>query len=178
MNWRVVGTMVILPCTVLVLIPAAILRVSRNTKLAADLAGCNQIELWAGIFLGAAGLILMLWTVSLFTKVGRGTPVPWNPPKRLVVQGPYRHVRNPMITGVLLVLLAEALIFQSWPLACWMAVFLIGNALYFPLVEERALVQRFGSEYVLYLNNVPRWIPRRKPWHIPGQGEPERSQLE
>jgi len=112
MNWRVLGAMVILPCTGLVLIPAAILRLSRNTKLAADLAGCNQIELWAGIFVGAAGLILMLWKVSLFSKVGRGTPAPWNPPKRLVVQGPYRHVRNPMITGVLL---AEALIFQSWP---------------------------------------------------------------
>jgi protein-S-isoprenylcysteine O-methyltransferase Ste14 len=69
-----------------------------------------------------------------------------------------------MITAVLLVLLAEALFAQSWPLGGWMVVFLAGNAVYFPLVEEKDLERRFGNEYLAYRENVPRWLPRLKPW--------------
>jgi protein-S-isoprenylcysteine O-methyltransferase Ste14 len=69
-----------------------------------------------------------------------------------------------MITGVLLMLAAEALLWRSWALALWGIVFFLGNALYFPLVEERALVRRFGDDYREYAANVPRWIPRRQAW--------------
>jgi protein-S-isoprenylcysteine O-methyltransferase Ste14 len=119
----------------------------------------------AGAFL--AGFGLMLWTVTLFLRFGRGTPAPWDPPKDLVVRGPYRHVRNPMISGVLLTLLAEALFSQSWPLAAWMGVFFIANAVYLPCVEEKRLARRFGDAYVVYRDNVPRWIPRLTPWNPP-----------
>jgi protein-S-isoprenylcysteine O-methyltransferase Ste14 len=81
-----------------------------------------------------------------------------------VVRGVYRYVRNPMITGVHLVLLGEALITASLPL---FGLFLIGgviNAVYIPLVEERGLVKRFGDEYLIYKRNVPRWVPRLTPW--------------
>jgi protein-S-isoprenylcysteine O-methyltransferase Ste14 len=69
-----------------------------------------------------------------------------------------------MITGVLLMLSAEALLLQSWPIAAWMMLFFIGNAIYFPLVEEKGLEKRFGNEYRDYKANVPRWIPRLRPW--------------
>lgn len=74
------------------------------------------------------------------------------------------YVRNPMITGVLFMLSAEAMLFQSWPLALWMGIFFMGNAIYFPLVEEKGLEKRFADDYRRYKANVPRWIPRLHPW--------------
>ena len=68
-----------------------------------------------------AGFALWVWTVRLFARIGRGTLAPWDPTERLVVEGPYAHVRNPMITGVLAVLLGEALIFGSTAIAIWAA---------------------------------------------------------
>jgi len=100
-------------------------------------------------------------------RFGQGTPAPWNPPKKLVVRGPYRHVRNPMITSVLFVLLAEALLLRSWPLAGWLIIFFLANAIYFPLVEERGLVRRFGEDYLQYKRHVPRWLPKVTPWTLP-----------
>jgi protein-S-isoprenylcysteine O-methyltransferase Ste14 len=78
--------------------------------------------------------------------------------------GPYRFVRNPMILGVLLFLLAESIFFESWLLFGWMIIFFMGNAIYFPLVEERGLEERFGRDYRRYKEQVPGWIPRLKPW--------------
>ena len=76
-----------------------------------------------------------------------------------------------MITGALLLLLAEALFFLSWPLAAWMILFFVGNAIYFPFVEEKGLEKRFGDPYLKYKASVPRWIPRLKPWEMPEGGE-------
>ena len=69
-----------------------------------------------------------------------------------------------MITSVLLVLLAEALLLRSWPIVAWMVVFFAGNAVYLPFVEEKDLERRFGNTYLAYKENVPRWIPRLRPW--------------
>jgi protein-S-isoprenylcysteine O-methyltransferase Ste14 len=110
------------------------------------------------------GLALVAWTVALFATVGRGTLAPWDPTSRLVVVGPYRHVRNPMISGVLSVLLGEAALFASLPLLFWFAAVFAVNAVYFPLVEEPGLRRRFGDEYDGYKANVPRWLPRLRPW--------------
>jgi protein-S-isoprenylcysteine O-methyltransferase Ste14 len=96
----------------------------------------------------------------LFARVGEGTLAPWDPTRKLVVRGPYRHVRNPMITGVLAILLGEAALFGSWPLLVWAFGFFALNAIYMPLVEEPGLVRRFGDDYVRYRRNVPRWLPR------------------
>ena len=79
--------------------------------------------------------------------------------------GPYRHVRNPMITGVALLLAAQALWAGSWILAAWLAIFLGVNHAFFLLVEEPGLVARFGEGYRVYTMHVPRWMPRRTPWH-------------
>jgi protein-S-isoprenylcysteine O-methyltransferase Ste14 len=98
--------------------------------------------------------------VRLFATVGESTLAPWDPTHRLVVLGPYRHVRNPMITGVISMLLGEAALLGSWPLLAWALGFFGVNAIYMPLVEEPGLVRRFGDDYVRYRQNVPRWLPR------------------
>ena len=112
----------------------------------------------------AAGVALVAWTATLLARVGRGTIAPWDPTSRLVVLGPYRHVRNPMISGVLAILLGEAAIFASVPLLLWFAGVFAVNALYLPLVEEPGLRKRFGADYDAYRASVPRWLPRLSPW--------------
>ena len=110
------------------------------------------------------GLILFCWTVLLFASAGRGTLAPWDPTQRLVVRGPYQHVRNPMISGVLAILLGEAALLGSIPLFCWFLLFFALNQLYIPRFEEPGLEDRFGEEYHLYKQYVPRWIPRLTGW--------------
>ena len=114
-----------------------------------------------------AGLVLLVKTISLFATIGRGTLAPWDPTHKLVIRGVYRYVRNPMISGVLCILLGEATIFGSLPLFYWFVFFLLGNLIYMPLVEERDLERRFGADYTFYRQNVPRWIPRSRPWDAP-----------
>lgn len=114
------------------------------------------------------GLVLFVSTVGLFARVGKGTLAPWDATRRLVVRGVYRHVRNPMIVGVMCVLLGEATLLGSLPLLGWFALFLLANALYIPLVEEPGLERRFGTDYRFYKRNVPRWIPRLRPWRRRG----------
>jgi protein-S-isoprenylcysteine O-methyltransferase Ste14 len=93
--------------------------------------------------------------------------VGWGLPARLVVEGPYRHVRNPMITAVGCLLAGEAVLLGSPPLAFWLGAFALVNALYLPLVEEPGLARRFGAQYEAYRANVPRWLPRARPWSQP-----------
>jgi protein-S-isoprenylcysteine O-methyltransferase Ste14 len=156
----------LLPFMVTVVVPATILL----------LTGPDTFDLWQSYpatrvalpILGGAficlGLVLMVASMRLFVTVGQGTLAPWNPTQRLVVQGVYRHVRNPMIAGVFFVLLGEAILAASLPLLIWFIAFVIGNAIYIPLAEEPGLVERFGDDYLAYRQNVPRWIPRLWPW--------------
>ncbi|HEX3068855.1 MAG TPA: isoprenylcysteine carboxylmethyltransferase family protein, partial [Thermoanaerobaculia bacterium] len=78
--------------------------------------------------------------------------------------GPYRYVRNPMIAGVILIIIAESLLFRSLSLAEWAAAFFVINAIYFPLIEEPQLESRFGEEYRRYKRHVRRFVPRIQPW--------------
>ena len=117
-----------------------------------------------GCLLLVVGVALVSVTIHHFATRGRGTLAPWDPPRRLVISGIYRYMRNPMITGVAFVLLGESLVFASAALTVWAAVFILANALYIPLVEEPALLRRFGTEYDSYRTHVPRWLPRRSAW--------------
>ena len=117
-----------------------------------------------GLTLFALGLMLLVETGALLTEVGEGTLAPWDPTRRLVVEGIYRHVRNPMISGVLAMLLGEALLTRSWLVLAWAALFTVVNLVYTPRVEEPRLVRRFGAPYEHYRQHVPRWLPRRTPW--------------
>jgi protein-S-isoprenylcysteine O-methyltransferase Ste14 len=164
MHRGLVKTIVVLPGTVLVLIPAVLLAIAPATKSRPGFTSPTSIWFWLALPAAIIGLALSVWTVRLFVKFGKGTPAPWDPPNRLVIRGPYRYVRNPMIIGVLLMLLAEATLFQSWPIAIWMMVFFLGNMIYFPLGEEKDLERRFGDAYRSYRTHVPRWIPRLRPW--------------
>ena len=171
MYWRLIKTIIVLPGNVLVLIPAVILWVARETAFSAALVTADRPFFWLALVAGSIGVGLAVWTVTIFIKFGQGTPAPWDPPKKFIVRGPYRHVRNPMIIGVLLLLTAEALMLQSWPIAGWMIVFFIGNAIYFPLVEEKGLEKRFGREYRQYKAHVHRWTPRIRAWKQAHNGE-------
>jgi protein-S-isoprenylcysteine O-methyltransferase Ste14 len=154
-----------LPVLVTLLIPAAILLRTRGSlSPRAWLRPRRRLAVGAGALLAATGLTLGARTVWLFATRGRGTLAPWNPPQRLVVRGVYRHVRNPMISGVVAILLGEALIFGSWPLFLWACLFFAINAIYIPLSEEPGLEKRFGDAYRRYKRHVPRWRPRLRPW--------------
>lgn len=153
---RQLRAVALLPGVVTVLVPLLVLLI----------AGASMTVLSAllGLVLIVAGFSLWLWTVQLFARIGEGTLAPWDPPQHLVVEGPYRHVRNPMITAVLAVLAGEAVFFWSLPLLIWFAFFFVSNYIVFRLFEEPQLERRFGDEYSEYKRNVPRWLPRRSPW--------------
>ena len=110
------------------------------------------------------GLALFFAALPRFAFEGRGTLAPWDPPRHLVVQGPYRFVRNPMISGVVLVLAGEAMLLRSRPHTLWALAFLALNLVYIPLLEEPLLRLRFGNAYREYCRHVPRIFPRIRPW--------------
>ena len=163
---ELIKAVLVLPGTALIYVPLAILWFVADSETTIAPAGFSQARFWTGLAMGAIGLAIAVWTVRLFWSVGEGTPAPWAPPEKLVVVGPYRHVRNPMITSVLLMLGSESLLSGSWHLAGWTLVFFLVNAVYFALVEEPGLERRFGDDYRRYKANVPRWIPKRRPWSL------------
>ena len=113
-----------------------------------------------GLALLVVGLLLFVGSLRRFATEGEGTLAPWDPPRRLVITGLYRYVRNPMITGVVTVLLGEAAVLLSPAIGRWAVTFLLINAVYIPLVEEPMLVARFGEAYREYCRHVPRLVPR------------------
>ena len=170
--WKHLRAIILLPGMVLLVIPGMILwRTGTDSWGLWQSVPATRIILPAiGVICICLGLVLMTATIRLFATVGEGTLAPWEPPQRLVVRGVYRHVRNPMISGVGLVLLGESLLTASWPILCWFVLFAAINAAYIPLSEEPGLVRRFGEDYVSYKRHVPRWIPRLTPWEA-GSGE-------
>ncbi len=112
----------------------------------------------------------MLFGASLrrFVVEGRGTLAPWDPPRRLVLRGPYRYVRHPMISGVIFILIGEALVLRSSPHVRWALAFVAINVIYLPLIEEPMLILRFGDGYREYRRHVPGLVPRVRPWSPPG----------
>lgn len=151
--WRQVLAAIVLPGTVTIVVPALIL----------DGDGLASSPLAVtGLLLVLAGAAVLAWTVLLFARIGRGTLAPWDPTRRLVVAGPYRLVRNPMISGVITVLAGEAMAFASAGMAAWAGAVFLLNWAWFVHVEEPGLVRRFGEEYREYRRAVPRWIPSRR----------------
>ena len=160
----------ILPVTITVIIPVFVILGFNNHLLAFDSALFGAM-LVIGTFLIVLGLGFVIYTNQAFFRIGNGTLAPWDPPKKLVVAGAYKYVRNPMISGVLMIVLGEALIFASIELFILFVLFFIVNHVYFVYSEEPGLVKRFGDDYILYKKNVPRWIPRLKPWKMNTMGE-------
>jgi protein-S-isoprenylcysteine O-methyltransferase Ste14 len=115
----------------------------------------------AGVVVGAVGAVIALWCISTFVFVGRGTPAPFDPPRNLVVVGPYRWVRNPMYVGAALALAGAALFYESWALLGYCAAFLLITHLFVVAYEEPVLRSTFGDAYVRYCEGVRRWLPSR-----------------
>jgi protein-S-isoprenylcysteine O-methyltransferase Ste14 len=153
----------VFPVTVVVVIP---IWIARRTGTRLEMPG-PPIE-WAtslgGVAVLVLGGVLFVGCVWRFGTDGKGTLAPWDPPADLVVKGPYAYVRNPMITGVVLLLIAEGLLLRSMPHLQWAGLFFVINAVYIPLLEEPMLQARFGEGYERYRKEVPRLIPRARPW--------------
>jgi len=165
MNAGFIKAIVILPGSALVFIPVLIIYFTRDTDFAARITPDSITKTLAGLLFAAGGLFLMGWTMRLFSsKGGGGTPAPWQPIHNLIVTGPYRYTRNPMLTGVLLFLAAEATLLWSMPLYLWMAAFFVLNTVHFMVSEEPQLEKRYGEAYRHYKQHVPRWFPRLTPY--------------
>jgi protein-S-isoprenylcysteine O-methyltransferase Ste14 len=164
--WKHIRAILLLPGIMTVLIPTTI--IYRKGTDTFDLSSSSPIVrigmMMLGILFIGIGLTLFVATNRLFATTGHGTLAPWNPTEHLVVEGVYRRVRNPMISGVFAVLLGESLVAASRPLFFWFLLFVTINMIFIPLLEEPDLLKRFGPAYEEYRQHVPRWIPRLRPW--------------
>lgn len=147
-----------LPFTALVIIVAIILFLAGSYPIVGPEA--HMIVFILGFVPLLAGLTLVKKTITLFFRMGKGTPAPWDPPVNLIKTGIYSRMRNPMITGAILIILAESMIFNSVPLLAYAIIFLFINHVYFIAIEEPRLAIRFGKGYISYKKEVPRWIPK------------------
>jgi len=125
----------------------------------------REISLPRGLRLGLAGGLaiagIAAWVACLdvFSRHGRGTPLPADAPRHLVTRGLFRHVRNPIMAGELGVIWAVALFLSSVGAALYAAAISIVAHLLVVHVEEPELLARFGESYAEYCRTTPRWLP-------------------
>ncbi|HVG28420.1 MAG TPA: isoprenylcysteine carboxylmethyltransferase family protein [Pyrinomonadaceae bacterium] len=144
---------VLIPGTVTILLPSLLLPPAPAPRPFTPLN-------YLGVLAVALGACVYFWCAWDFATAGRGTPLPLDPPKELVVRGLYRHVRNPMYSGVLSILFGESLLFGSRALAVYALGFLVAYTLIVLFYEEPVLRRKFGEPYERYCRAVPRWLPR------------------
>lgn len=140
---------------VLVWLPARLLQWTGITRPSA-----TGPLFYSGVAVATLGAALALSCVLAFALVGHGTPAPFDPPRRLVVRGPYRLVRNPMYLGAGLALAGAALAYRSVALVAYTAALFVATHLFVVLYEEPTLRSTFGGEYQAYCRRVRRWLPR------------------
>jgi len=135
--------------------------VPRGVLTASGYVGSDDVGLWdiAGLAIVALGFALVLWCLVTFAFVGRGTAAPFDPPRKLVIVGPYRFVRNPIYIGAIVTMLGAAMFLWSGWLAVYALAVLIVTHLLVILYEEPHLRRVFGQPYEDYLRTVHRWIP-------------------
>jgi len=163
------GTLVFLLLIIpfwLIWIPHQILLSSEDIYLF-DIGAYRYLGL-APIIIGVAIYILCSGS---FVFVGKGTPIHLVPPKKLVVKGLYRFVRNPLYIAGVLVLSGEGLLFQSLGIFIYCLV-MFGVFSVLVLMEETLLAEKFGARYKQYCKTVPRWIPRLTPFQANDSASP------
>ena len=121
------------------------------------------------IVLIAVGLLPLGESIGRFVRVGRGTLSPTHPTEKLVVSGFYRHVRNPMYVGVLLLIAGQAVLFWSSALWAYVGYVAVGFHLFVLVYEEPTLREKYGEDYDEFCRNVRRWVPRLRPWRVEGR---------
>jgi len=124
-----------------------------------DHLGMPQI---VGAVATLVGALIAVWCILSFAVIGRGTPAPFDPPRRLVVRGPYRYVRNPMYLGASLALAGAALFYLSGALLAYTVGFFLLMYAFVVWYEEPTLRQTFGEDYEAYCRQVHRWLPARQ----------------
>jgi protein-S-isoprenylcysteine O-methyltransferase Ste14 len=165
---RHLAAILILPINAIIVIPGILYFLYRRSEsLTIYPASLRLLAGIPGALLILGGLYLLVRTIQFFRQLGQGTLAPWSPTQKLVVHGVYRYVRNPMISGVIGILLGETLLLNNICLLAWVIFFTLANLIYIPLSEEPGLEKRFGAAYRLYKQHVPRWIPRLKGWDPP-----------
>lgn len=111
----------------------------------------------------AAGVFITAWSALQFIKV-KGTPVPFNPPPQVVRTGPYRFVRNPMLTGVFLLLFGIGFAVNSFSLVLFFTpLYVLLNMWELINIEEPELIKRLGDEYIKYRKQTPMFVPGYRP---------------
>lgn len=141
----------------LVYVPSRLL--SRSGIVPPSVISAPQI---GGMIIVALGTAIALWCILTFVFVGKGTAAPFDPPRRLVINGPYRFVRNPMYIGAIVTMLGVALFYGSLSILTYAAVFFLATHLFVILYEEPVLRQTFGEDYEKYCRRVRRWWPISK----------------
>jgi protein-S-isoprenylcysteine O-methyltransferase Ste14 len=117
------------------------------------------VRLPIGILLLAIGVPMVLWTITRLVRT-KGTPIPFNPPPMLVVNGLYKIVRNPMHLGWTILLIGLAVLMQSFTLlVIFIPLFVLVHVVYLKLVEEKELEKKFGQAYFDYKKSVPMFFP-------------------
>lgn len=118
------------------------------------------VNLFLSLLLLLMGGILCLWSVYSFFKA-RGSPVPLNPPQKLITSGLYAEIRNPMVLGWIIMLFGIGILLKSISLLfIFTPLFILLNILYLKTVEEKEMEKKFGQEYLSYKQSVPMFIPR------------------
>ncbi len=147
---------------VCLLLPYLILRLEQGLAVP-KLTNSSNLFI-PGLVICLAGMAMFITCVRMFILIGQGTIMPWDPTQKLITVSLYGRVRNPMILSVIIIVAGEATFFASVGIALLAIFFFVMNTIYFIFSEEPGLEKRFGTEYIEYKKNVPRWIPRLKPW--------------
>lgn len=146
---------IFLVLSALVVVPLELVWVA-NGFLSFSIVGSTYLGLLLTIF----GAIFMLNMFVYFALSGKGTPAPFDPPKKLITRGLFRYVRNPGYIGGALIVLGEGFFLESAVVFVFAASLCILFHLFVVYYEEPTLKREFGESYEDYLKAVPRWIPR------------------
>jgi protein-S-isoprenylcysteine O-methyltransferase Ste14 len=147
----------IAPCSLTVAVPYLLLS-SRSAISPKTINRLNDI----GILIIVAGVAIYIWCAWDFISKGKGTPAPYDPPKKLVANDLYGFMRNPIYVGVSSIILGEACFFQSIAVFVSALVLLLAFHLRVTLSEEPTLKRLFGESFGEYCRRVPRWILKYK----------------
>ncbi len=122
-----------------------------------------------GVVLFAVGVGVWIACLDAFSRRGRGTPLPADAPRRLVTDGLFGIIRNPIIAAELMVIWGEALYVASLGVVLYAIAASVGGHLIVVHIEEPELRERFGESYQVYCQKVPRWFPRLRPKRSMGE---------